>query len=188
MEVPFPDLTENVLFISLASPHPSIRKLVSIPNNDNIDEALANEILFSLKKWIHFSLAILFDESIANTDRQIGNILFGGGEFALIDHERSLKIGGDSPIKNNRLAELSLEDEFTRNKCRKRILGPLLEKFKNIDYQRLLECARVDLYYDGDPFILIERLKERVDNLKSIMNVIYDNSHALSDMMPESIK
>lgn len=64
-----------------------------------------------LNKWAHARTAIVFDELIANADRNLRNILMGAdGKIWLIDHEEALRhplIRAHETIQNYLLARLS---------------------------------------------------------------------------------
>lgn len=64
-----------------------------------------------LNKWSHARMAIVFDELIANGDRNLRNILMGAdGKIWLIDHEEALRhplVRAHEKIQNYLLARLS---------------------------------------------------------------------------------
>ncbi|MBS6039961.1 MULTISPECIES: HipA family kinase [Pseudomonas] len=64
-----------------------------------------------LNKWAHVRMAIVFDELIANGDRNLRNILMGAdGKIWLIDHEEALRhpiVRAHEKVQNYLLARLS---------------------------------------------------------------------------------
>jgi hypothetical protein len=85
--------------------HPSVRRFVC-PNGD-VDPHLNQLFIEKITTWKQLVDAALFDEQIANCDRHVGNFLFDGKEFHLIDHglamyalfNKAMTI--DSPTSNN---------------------------------------------------------------------------------------
>lgn len=68
------------------------------------------EILKQFEKWCHLPGAVVFDEWVANRDRNQGNLLTDGeGNFWLIDHERAIPEGllPSDPSPANWLAQFA---------------------------------------------------------------------------------
>lgn len=74
-----------------------------------IPEELKHQVLVHManiiRQWKQTPLAIAVDEVIGNKDRNIGNILWDGGEPYFIDHERCFDLVNLADV--NKLAELS---------------------------------------------------------------------------------
>ena len=82
-------------------PYPSLGTFLASPSNPSTTElqVLAG-ILF---QWANCPYAISFDQLVLNGDRNVGNLLWDGKSFTLIDHERAL---GLFPMQSNKLAQL----------------------------------------------------------------------------------
>ena len=79
---------KSLLFGSLEIAYPSLStrlRWVNEPSRAHLD-ALA-EIL---TQWAQLGHVICFDELVCNPDRNIGNVLWNGVDFFVIDHERAL--------------------------------------------------------------------------------------------------
>lgn len=75
-----------------------------IPNA--LQQIVLTHMAIIIREWKQTPLAVAIDEVIGNKDRNIGNILWDGGEPYFIDHERSFDL-----VKledRNMLAELSI--------------------------------------------------------------------------------
>lgn len=72
-----------------------------------------DEVNNLLNRWSHAHTAIIFDELIANSDRNLRNVLLGAdGKLWLIDHEEALKdpISGAHREIHNHLLKRLIED------------------------------------------------------------------------------
>jgi hypothetical protein len=79
-----------------------------------------------LNKWSHLHAAIVFDELLANTDRNLRNLLIGGdGAIWLIDHEEALSapsLQASENIRNHLLGMVIGEvSEFERHQASKKL-------------------------------------------------------------------
>lgn len=79
-----------------------------------------------LSKWSHLHAAIVFDELLANTDRNLRNMLIGGdGAIWLIDHEEALaspSLQASQNIRNHLLGMVIGEvSEFERHQASKKL-------------------------------------------------------------------
>lgn len=79
--------------------YPSLSSRLQLGSSPSIGQMQA--LAFILSTWSQVGQAISFDELVANGDRNPGNILWNGAQFALIDHERAL---GIEPMQLNKLA------------------------------------------------------------------------------------
>lgn len=76
--------TERICFASEDVGHPSMKRLVA-----NQVAGVQDKLTQKYLRWDGFKDATIFDEWIANSDRNIGNLLFDGREFYLIDHSHA---------------------------------------------------------------------------------------------------
>jgi hypothetical protein len=72
---------------------------------DELKQQVIAHMANIIRHWKQTPLAITIDEVIGNKDRNIGNILWDGGEPYFIDHERCFNLV--SQVDMNKLAELS---------------------------------------------------------------------------------
>ena len=110
LSVPEPVLVEHegsVWFGSLDAEYPSLKQRFQINRNwpEEVMEALVKTAAEVVSAFPSVGLACAADEAINNNDRNLGNILWDGGEPSWIDHERAL---GMEPGDRNKLAELAL--------------------------------------------------------------------------------
>lgn len=106
LPVPEPILVcdgSDLLFASLKTDYPDLKRALMIDGiyPEAIKEMLidvASKIIYS---WPDAPTILAVDELIANSDRNLGNFLWSGGdEHAYIDHERALE---DASPKNNHM-------------------------------------------------------------------------------------
>lgn len=144
---PSPSYTHDIAFASLDAGYPSIRKLVTV--QQQVDRKLAQPIMERLAKWKHLARSVVFDEYIANTDRQIGNLLYDGlNDFVLIDHERCLAdhLTPEQIAHPNNLASYLPSDELGQHRSIKEILQTHLPDYAKLPYNLLAEKVHSDLY------------------------------------------
>ncbi len=117
----------------------------------------------------------LFDEWIANWDRNVGNILFdGGNNFYFIDHEHAIAkdINKDKPAKNNQIVTEFFKDksEFEKFKLIKTI-EPFISKYKELPYSLLAEKTYATQIISDDTEVveIINFLQERVQYLTILL-------------------
>lgn len=110
LNVPEPilvDMNGTLGFGSAEITYPNLKQKFQydlIPNE--LQQIVLAHMANIIREWKQTPLAIAIDEVIGNKDRNIGNILWDGGEPYFIDHERSfdlVKLGD-----RNKLAELSI--------------------------------------------------------------------------------
>lgn len=92
--------------IFFGSQSQDIPDLVQWLNKDADEDALMRRLM----SWPQAASSGCFDEWIANTDRNLQNLLYDGGKnFTLIDHGKSFPSGmhAHSPIEKNLLLEVS---------------------------------------------------------------------------------
>lgn len=109
LNVPEPVLVEMngiLAFGSVEMIYPSLKQKFQL---DLIPDALKQQIIAHMAniitQWTQTPLAIAIDEVIGNKDRNIGNILWDGGEPYFIDHERCFDLVDQSD--QNKLASLA---------------------------------------------------------------------------------
>lgn len=111
--VPDPYIVADGDLISFASRdtgYPNLMKFIGVdalPQGSNEYEA-ALRIAAQLAAGLPSTAAVLAaDEAIANSDRNLGNILWDGVQESWIDHERSLARDG-SDASTNKLADIAI--------------------------------------------------------------------------------
>ena len=82
--------------------YPSLSTHLAI--GSNLNDSQWAMIVSILSNWSQVGNVISFDELIENGDRNLGNILWNGTQFTIIDHERALNI---TPKEINKLAALA---------------------------------------------------------------------------------
>lgn len=96
LNVPEPvlvDIEGAYAFGSLEVNYPSLKQRINFASlNDIVQKAVFAHISVIVSNWKNTPLAIAIDEAIGNKDRNIGNILWDGGEPWFIDHERSFEL------------------------------------------------------------------------------------------------
>lgn len=112
LPIPEPVIAYNkerteVWFASIDVKHPDLAYHLIIKRN-NIENNLNNKAIFKkLAEWNYLDQACVFDQWIANNDRNIGNILFNGkDQFYLIDHNLAMAL----PFAENQAIESELLD------------------------------------------------------------------------------
>lgn len=122
---------------------PSFKRHLSLSDQHQIEFSKA-----ALAKWRQLHEAALFDEWIANPDRNTGNFLWDGGEqWNLIDHGRALwtttPTAAPGDHFQNILAEIiKLVYQEIGIAQVKRKLAIELPKYQNIDTEKILLAAR----------------------------------------------
>lgn len=120
---------------------PSLKQYVE-QQDPAVEEAIA--------KWQQLHEAALFDEWIANPDRNQGNLLWSGGEdWVLIDHALALWSSLASPNprseEHNGLAQVVVNLERDVGAARlRRLSGPFAEKCRALDRSELRAAAHCD--------------------------------------------
>jgi|GEM_PF-634512 len=164
------------LFGSEAIDHPSARRFVC-PSGD-IDPHLYQFFCAHLEQWKQLKEAALFDEQIANSDRNGGNYLFDGQQFYLIDHGLAFAglfhnvISASQPVPDNLfLSILSSQDEVSRKRTQKQLRTPLAA-LGRVDIQQAYDHSLFNHYADdlsiGEN--MIEFYRQRIDHISDIMS------------------
>ncbi len=155
--------------------HPSVRRFVC-PDGD-IDPHFYQLFIDKISAWKQLADAALFDEQIANCDRNSGNYLFDGKTFHLIDHGLAMyilfneAITIDSPIPDNSFLQiLAQQDEISRKRSQNQI-KPLLAQLGRIDISKAYEFSLFEKYAD-DPGLgqkMIETYRKRIEYITDIV-------------------
>ncbi|MDP2715514.1 HipA family kinase [Rheinheimera sp.] len=112
------------------------------------DQVQQHAIIAALANWRQLHDAALFDEWIANPDRNTGNFLWDGGDnWHLIDHARALWT--TTPTEDataafeNILANLvkGIQNEFGIAQLKKKLTTEM-PKYQEIDTAKVLQAAR----------------------------------------------
>lgn len=139
-----PSGQQVVAFGSEDAAHPSFRRRIAQ------DEPEAMKLIRAYSKILDISL---FDEWIANRDRNVGNILFDGKSvFHFIDHELALPAGFTKDFKasNNQLmsACITILSEFERHKASSDIKKTLHPQLTALDLKKALDNSLPDAYFN----------------------------------------
>lgn len=132
-------------------------------------QSLINEqvMIAILKKWPELISAATFDEFIGNTDRNVGNILFNGKSFFLIDHGDAIKETHrhDMPNRPNRLFGLLVKDTDEVTKARhKKTANNKLQSYGKIPFDILSAKTLATDYMDDSSIInVVDFLRNRID-------------------------
>jgi len=136
------------------------------------------EILRRLAAWKHFHAAIAFDEWIANGDRHLDNLLYGGDDgITLIDHNHALgepgwSVQGLEPARRtgNQLAEwLKFQGEVAMQTFR-RALPTVMGGFARCPIDTAWDQAQSDRYAAAQwREMVIDFLEKRLPGLDAML-------------------
>lgn len=139
-------------FASIDVKHPDLSRRLLIENDQVTNTPQNGKILKQLADWPAIHDAIGFDEWIANSDRNTGNILYDGkDQFFLIDHNLAMRLpfSPSAPINN---VLLNIKLAFTRDDVSKqRLKNQIIFAIEGINYQI--------------PQSICERLLQQAENL-----------------------
>ncbi|CAH1589457.1 HipA family kinase [Vibrio rotiferianus] len=147
--------------------HPSFLRMFS----DDYDEAF--KLLSQHPKLLDVSL---FDEWIANSDRNMANMLYGGSNHVyFIDHELAIptELGSDCAADDNQLlrAYFSETSEFEKHKIKKQVVNTLLPSYQDVPFALLSEKSSATTYLDdNDVLEVVKFLTERLEHLKKLFD------------------
>ena len=131
----------------------------------------------ALKRLEEYSKTIdvgVFDEWIGNWDRNIGNILYdGGNSFSFIDHENAIdsSLTIDEPAKSNEIIKVlyAVKSEFEKFKLNREVQTTVISQYQNIPYSFLTEKTYAGSYLDENEILsVIEFLENRVNFLNGL--------------------
>ncbi|MGB2680797.1 MAG: HipA family kinase [Candidatus Competibacter sp.] len=131
----------------------------------------------AMKKLKNFSKTLdvgVFDEWIANWDRNVGNILYDGSEkFSFIDHENAIDptLKPGDPAKSNQIisALYVAQSEFEKHKINRDVQSTIISQYRLCSCSLLSEKTYASSYLDESQIIsVIDFLVKRLDNLKNL--------------------
>lgn len=147
-----------------------------------------DEVNDLLNKWAHRRTAIVFDELIANSDRNLRNLLLGSdGKLWLIDHEEALGDPLSVPHRTicNHLLERLLADvqKFERRRSGQ-LLAEQAEAFGECDFQAhalksLPGNCQVDPRHVNE---VVEFLQARIHHMPGLIAKSVDPNQALLEL------
>ncbi|WP_409075345.1 HipA family kinase [Pantoea sp. C3] len=117
----------------------------------------------------------VFDEWIANHDRNIGNILYdGGGDFMFIDHGLSLPQGmpADKPALDNNIlrALYSVKSEIEKFRNMRTASQDITPMYRSLNLERIMERTHSSSYIPEH--VIMEILSFLSNRLPSIESLI----------------
>lgn len=153
----------DLAFGSEDAGYPSFRRFLN--NNE------AKEKLRSFYKTLDVGV---FDEWIANWDRNVGNILYDGGErFSFIDHENAIdpRIRAGEAAKLNQIVTTiyAVQSEFEKYKINRDVQNTIIPQYKALPCSLLSEKTYASSYLNEPEIIsVIDFLENRLDNLNNL--------------------
>ncbi|MFL1404217.1 HipA family kinase [Marinobacter sp. M1N3S26] len=129
-----------------------------------------------LRKWEKLHQLTLFDEWIANPDRNLGNLLWGGGDdWNLIDHAYSLWSAMDEPRPRhpvtNKFAEIvkAFEGDLGPARLRREWaeFGPRCEEIDHTEIQTASQCERFGMSERSEN--TLSCLKDRLNQMPNLI-------------------
>ncbi|GAB3112563.1 hypothetical protein G8770_19235 [Aestuariicella hydrocarbonica] len=136
----------------------------------------SEEALEKLKSYSKTLDVGVFDEWIANWDRNVGNILYDGGEkFSFIDHENALDLSleeSDS-AKDNQIIRViyTLKSEFEKHKLNRDIDIGITPQYKDFPFALISEKTYASSYLPQEQIVkVIEFLEKRSKHIKMLMS------------------
>jgi hypothetical protein len=156
--------------------HPSLRKWFTHDWSKN--NSALNAILLT---WSAYRETALFDEWIANTDRNIGNILFNGtDDFVLIDHGRALTgehwkaanlldpaVAVQNILVTAKVGALSHLEKYQWRQA----ANSEAHRYKTIDFSCLADdCMMVEYAESTDADAACMFLQNRVENMITLIS------------------
>ncbi|PMI33536.1 hypothetical protein BCT30_05030 [Enterovibrio norvegicus] len=141
--------------------HPSFRRRI----NDSSAEAM--DLLGQYVQLLEISV---FDEWIANHDRNIGNILFDGKIFSFIDHELALPsvMTDSSSACDNQLLRVFFSNkcEFEQHKASKSVNTRILPGYTVLELNEIVDNTLAVKYFNAkDSSEVVKVLAKRIDQL-----------------------
>lgn len=160
-----PNGATSLAFGSLDAGYPSFRRHLNNPSSQ--------AVLAEFNK--SFDVGV-FDEWIANADRNVGNILFDGGKsFFFIDHELSIpeSMSFDEAASDNQLIRClySLKSEFEKHKLKRDVQLNIAPLYSEIPFALLSEMTYATSYLEESVVIdIINFLNARISLLDKLMS------------------
>jgi len=131
-----------------------------------------------LNKWSHLHAAIVFDELVANTDRNLRNLLVGAdGAIWLIDHEEALASPVSEAGKNiqNRLLQMVIGEVtiFERHQSAKKLKNSSAPIY-DADFQKYAAASQPE--YCQVSIAQVDRVVEFLQSRVQHMGVLLDSA------------
>jgi hypothetical protein len=161
----FPEIPEGNFHLAFGSEdacYPSFRRY-----------AKSNEAMEQLKKFAKTLDIGVFDEWISNWDRNVGNILYdGGNNFSFIDHENAISplLTPEDSAKNNQIVDViyAVQSEFEKYRINRDVQSSILPQYKDLPLSILSDKTFASLYLSDKEIIgVITFLDKRVENLST---------------------
>lgn len=138
--------------------------------------AQSEEAMLKLAEFAKTLDVGLFDEWIANWDRNIGNILYdGGNEFSFIDHENAIseEIDFKEEAHANQIVDAiySLKSEFEKYKINRQVQTSLLPQYQELPFSILSEKTYAGSYLSDEKVLrVINFLESRASLLHELFS------------------
>jgi len=139
--------------------------------------AQSEEAFEKLKEFSKTTDIGIFDEWIANYDRNLGNILYDGTDtFSFIDHEHALPVAlqPSEPASDNQIlrAIYSIKSEFEKFSLCKKLNENILPLYSSLQLDNLLEKTLATHYIDSKTATdIIFFLHQRIDCLNNLVKL-----------------
>jgi len=157
----------HLAFGSEDAKYPSFRRYM----NSDSQEAL--EKLASFSKTLDVGI---FDEWIANWDRNIGNMLYDGkDDFYFIDHENAIPKGLEhgEPASDNQILRCLYSNlsEFEKHRLGKGVDTDFAPKVRSIPFALLAEKTLASYYLEDHEITqIVDFLTARVNSIKTLFS------------------
>ncbi len=164
----FPQIPEGQYQLAFGSEdanYPSFRR-----------HAQNEEAIIKLEKFSKTLDIGLFDEWIANWDRNVGNILYdGGNEFSFIDHENAVdpNLKFDESAHSNQIVDVifSVKSEFDKYKLNREVKTALLPQYNEVPFSIISEKTYAGSYLtDNEVLTVINFLEHRANLLDGLFS------------------
>ena len=115
----------------------------------------------------------VFDEWISNWDRNVGNILYdGGNNFSFIDHENAISplLTPEDSATNNQIVDViyAVQSEFEKYRINREVQSSILPQYKDLPLSILSDKTFASSYLTDEEIIgVITFLDKRVENLST---------------------
>lgn len=147
--------------------YPSFRRFINGNNNEAVNK------LASFSKTLDIGV---FDEWIANWDRNIGNMLYDGkDDFYFIDHENAIPLGlsHTDPAQGNEILRCLYSNlsEFEKHKVSKSVMSEYLPSYSTLAFPLISEKTLASQYLGEDDILsVIKFLTERLQSLSNLFD------------------
>lgn len=117
---------QEIHFGSVALQFPDLTHTIELQNGKPTNTPANMAMFKKLSEWQQMNHALTFDEWIANSDRNLGNVLYDGKDnFHLIDHNQAMRpaFTVDAPV-NNQLMNVKMlftQDELSKQRLKNAI-------------------------------------------------------------------